>query len=64
MTEAITDMQRFFMAEGQLDYTSPLPERLIDASFVHEAVDQLGPYMSAAAGESSIRRSRSSFSWS
>lgn len=42
--DTILDMQRLFMADGQITYTSPLPiERLVDASFTGYAKVQLGP---------------------
>ena len=44
-SETVLEMQRLFLAEGQLNYSSPLPaDRLIDGSFSKYAAEKLGPY--------------------
>ena len=43
-TETILDMQRMFLAEGQLNYTTPLAaDQLIDPSLAKAAAAKLGP---------------------
>ena len=43
--ETALDMQRVYMSEGLLTYSTPLTaDRLIDGSFSKAAVEKLGPY--------------------
>lgn len=43
--ETILDMQRVYLTEGQLNYTTPLTaDKLIEGSFAQAAADKLGSY--------------------